>query len=72
MRRTDQEILLAGVEAARRVLGEYIAPGPREAITTVEQIMRALDDDIFIAALDRLHGRMTIRLVEVEPESSEI
>jgi hypothetical protein len=36
----DQETLLRAVEDARRILGEFIEPGPRDATRTVERLLR--------------------------------
>jgi hypothetical protein len=52
------------VEDARRILGEYIEPGPRDATQTVERLLAALDSDDFIRALDRMNRRRILRLVE--------
>ena len=30
--RTDHDTIIATVQAARRVLGEYVAPGPRDTV----------------------------------------
>ena len=60
----DIEAVLVAVAYARRLLGEYIAPGPRSATDTVDRLIDILDDRDFVAALDRLNRRRVIRLVE--------
>jgi hypothetical protein len=64
MKNADQEIVIVGVEIARRILGEYIEPGKRDAEVTIQRLLAVLDDNDFITALERLRKRQIIRLVE--------
>ena len=64
MNSPDQDTLLRAIEDARRVLGEYIEPGPRDATRTVERLLAILDRDEVVHALDRIKRRRVIRLVE--------
>jgi hypothetical protein len=66
MNNPDQEILIRAVEDARRILGEYIEPGPRDATRTVERLLVILDRNDVVHALDRIKRRRTLRLVEIE------
>jgi hypothetical protein len=60
----DQDTLIRAVEDARRVLKEYIAPGPRDAARTVDRLLTVLDRNDVVHALDRIKRRRVIRLVE--------
>jgi hypothetical protein len=62
----DQDTLIRAVEDARRVLREYIAPGPRDATRTVERLLVILDRNDVLLALDRMQRRRVLRLVEIE------
>jgi hypothetical protein len=64
MNNPDQDTVIRAVEDARRVLGEYIAPGPRDATRTVERLLAILDRNDVVHALDRIRRRRVIRLVE--------
>jgi hypothetical protein len=64
MNSPDQDVLIRAVEDARRILGEYIGPGPRDATRTVERLLAVLDRNEVILALDRIKRRRVIRLVE--------
>ena len=64
MNTTDQDTVLQAVEDARRILGEYIAPGPRDATRTVHRLIAVLDRDELVHALDRMKKRRILRLVE--------
>ncbi|NOJ43117.1 hypothetical protein [Bradyrhizobium australiense] len=64
MNTPDQDIILRAMEDARRILGEYIAPGPRDATLTVHRLITVLDRDEVVHALDRMKKRRTLRLVE--------
>jgi hypothetical protein len=66
MNNPDQQILIRAVEDARRILGEYIEPGPRDATRTVERLLAILDRNDVVHALDRIKRRRVIRLVEIE------
>ena len=64
MNTTDQDAVLQAVEDARRILREYIVPGPQDATRTVHRLIAVLDRDELVNALDRMKKRRTIRLVE--------
>jgi hypothetical protein len=64
MTNPDQETVLRAVEDARRILGEYIAPGPRDARQTVERLLAVLDRDEVVHALQRMNRRRMLRSVE--------
>jgi hypothetical protein len=64
MNNPDQDMLIRALEDARRVLGEYIEPGPRDAARTVERLLAILDRNDLVHALDRTRRRRVIRLVE--------
>jgi hypothetical protein len=64
MNNPDQETVLRAIEDARRILGEYIEPGQRDATRTVERLLAVLDRNDVVHALDRIKRRRVIRLVE--------
>jgi hypothetical protein len=64
MNNPDQDTVIRAVEDAGRILGEYIEPGPRDAMRTVERLLAVLDRDDVVHALDRIKRRRVIRLVE--------
>jgi hypothetical protein len=65
MNNPDQDTRVRAIEDARRILGEYIEPGPRDAKLTVERLLAVLDRNDVVHALDRINRRRTIRLVEL-------
>jgi hypothetical protein len=60
----DQETVLRAIEDARCILGEYIAPGQRDAVRTLERLLIVLDNENVLHALDRMKQRRVLRLVE--------
>jgi hypothetical protein len=60
----DQETLLRAVEDARRIPGEYIEPGQRDATETVQRLLAVLDKNDVVHALDRIKRGRVLRLVE--------
>jgi hypothetical protein len=65
MNSPDQDTLVRAVEDARRILGEYIEPGPRDATQTVARLLAVLDRDDLMHVLDRMNRRRAIHLVKV-------
>jgi hypothetical protein len=63
MNNPDQEILIRAVEDARRILGEYIEPGPRDATKTVERLLAVLDKNDLVHALGRISRRAVGRRI---------
>jgi len=60
----DEDTVSKATEDARRILAEYIAPGPRDAAQTVRRLLAVLDTEEVVRALDRMKRRRTMRLVE--------
>jgi hypothetical protein len=60
----DQDTLIRAVEDARRILGEHIESGSRDATRTVEHLLAVLDTIDVVYAVDRIKRRRVIRLVE--------
>jgi hypothetical protein len=64
MNNPDQETVRRAVEDARRILGQYVEPGQRDATRTVERLLVVLDRSDVVHALDRMNMRRVLRLVE--------
>ena len=64
MNTPDEDTVLKATEDARRILAEYIAPGPRDATQTVHRLLAVLDREEVVRALDRMKRRRTMRPVE--------
>jgi len=62
MNTPDQDIVLTAIEGARRILGEHIALGQRDATGTVHRLIAVLDRDEVVNALDRMKRRRTLAL----------
>ena len=65
MNSPDQETIIRAVEDARRILAEYIEPGPRDATRTVHRLFAVLDTEEVVHALDRIERRRAFRLVDL-------
>jgi hypothetical protein len=64
MNNPDQETVRRAVEDARRILGQYVEPGQRDATRTVERLLVVLDRSDVVHALDRMNMRRVLRLFE--------
>ncbi len=62
MNNPDQETLLRALEDARRILGEYLTPGARDATKTIEGLLAVLDRGDVVHSLDRMNRRRIVRL----------
>jgi hypothetical protein len=65
MNSPDQDTILRAVEDARRILGEHIALGSRDATRTVQRLLIVLDRNDVVLALDRMNRRRATRLVDL-------
>ena len=63
MNNPDHDTLVRAIDDVRRILGEYLEPGPRNATRTVERLLVVLDRNDVALALDRMK-RHSGRLVE--------
>jgi hypothetical protein len=64
MNSPDHDTLVRALDDARRILGEYLELGPRDATRTVERLLAVLDRNDVVHSLDRIRRRRVIRLVE--------
>jgi hypothetical protein len=60
----DMLILIRAKDDARRILREFIEPGPSDAMRTVERLLILLDRNDVVHALDRTKRGRVIQLVE--------
>lgn len=51
---TDTEVVLRAVRQAQAVLADYIDPTDRDCESAVRQLLRVLDDENVVIAMDRL------------------
>ena len=64
MNTPDQDIVLRAMDDAKRILGEYNAPHPRDAVITVHRLIAVLERDEVVQALNRMKRRRNIGPVE--------
>ena len=64
MNTPDEDTLLRAMEDARRILGEYTAPGSRDPTQLVQRLLAVLDREEVVRAVDRMKRRRTVRLVK--------
>ena len=60
----DQDTIVRAIEDARRILGQYVEPGPRDTAETVQRLLAVLDKEDVVHALDRTKRQKVGRLVE--------
>jgi hypothetical protein len=64
MNTSDQDTVLQAMDDARRILGEYSSPHPRDATFTLHRLIAILDRAEVVQALDRMKRRRNLRLVD--------
>ena len=58
----DQQILVRAIEDARRILGEHVGAGRKDATLTVQRLLVVLDRADLVHALHRVSHRSHMRL----------
>jgi hypothetical protein len=61
---TDRELVIQTVEEAQRILAEYIEPGRRDAVATVNALLEVLGRRRVVAALNRLKAGYGLHVVK--------
>jgi hypothetical protein len=61
---TDQGLIIEAIEEAQRILGEYLAPGPRNDAATIKALLEVLDRRDVVAALNRLKAGYELYVVK--------
>jgi hypothetical protein len=61
MNTPDVDTALRALEDARRILGQYIDPGPQDPEGTLERWLAVLDREDLVKAFDRINRRRVIR-----------
>ncbi len=64
MNTPDQDTMLRALQDVRRILGEFVAPGQRDATYTVDRLLAVLDRNDVVHALDRTSRCRVIRLAD--------
>ena len=64
MNNPDQNTLIRAVEDARRILGEYIEPGPRDAEQTLSRLIAVLETQDLASAIERIEKGHGLRVVK--------
>lgn len=68
MKMTDQEIVLTAIHELRVILSAYVEPGPRDCQRVMSSILKVMDRDDVVAAVERLDRRKALRIVSIVPE----
>jgi hypothetical protein len=63
---TDQDVVIAAIEEAQRILAEYIEPGPYARLpdVTIDRLLSVLDRRDVISALHRLKAGYGLHVVK--------
>lgn len=59
---TDQHLVLEAMKAVRANLGSYVEPGPRDCEEAIDRILKIVDREDIVAAVDRLDGREPVSI----------
>jgi hypothetical protein len=61
---TDQDLIIEAIEEPQRILGEYIASGPRDDAAAIKALLEVLDRRDVVAALNRLKSGYGLHIVK--------
>jgi hypothetical protein len=53
---TDQQVLLNALRDAGKIVGEYLEPGPQDAVATINRLIEVLDNQKLATAIKRLEA----------------
>lgn len=59
---TDQVLVLEAMKAVRAILGSYVEPGPRDCEEAVSRILKIVDREDIVNAVDRLDRRQPVSI----------
>ncbi len=54
---SDERLIVDAIEKAQEILARYLEPGPRDEKQTIEDLLTVLDDEVLMAAQERVAGR---------------
>jgi hypothetical protein len=60
----DQQLLVAALNEAGRIIAEYLEPGPRDADKTIQKLISILDRQDLAAAMTRMDNPHGLRAVK--------
>jgi hypothetical protein len=61
---TDQELAMSALREAQLILARYAEPGQRDSEKTIQQLLKVLDRNDVVEAVDRLEDATGLRLAE--------
>ena len=60
----DQDIVLTALNEAGSIIGEYLEPGSRDPVATINRLIEVLDDQKLAAAIKRMEKGYGLKVVK--------
>jgi hypothetical protein len=57
---TDQETVLLALDEAGKIISQYLEPGPRDAVKSIDRLIAILDNQEFARAIKRMSGGLKV------------
>jgi hypothetical protein len=62
---TDQDLILAALNEAALIIGDYLEPGiPRDPVATINRLIEVLDNQKLAAAMERIDKRDSLKVAK--------
>jgi hypothetical protein len=59
---SDEELILYALREAQSILADFVEPGARDAVKTIQELLDVLDRTDVVEAADRLEAKTGMRL----------
>jgi hypothetical protein len=60
----DQDIVISALNEAALIIGDYLEPGPRDPVATINRLIEVLDDQKLAAAIKRMEKGYGLKVVK--------
>ncbi len=61
---SDEELTVMALREAQLILADYVRPGPRNGEKTIKELLKVLDRNDVVEAVDRLEDAHGLRMVD--------
>ena len=60
----DQAIVVTALNAAALIIGDYLEPGPKDPVATINRLIEVLDNQELAAAIERMEKGYGLKVVK--------
>jgi hypothetical protein len=60
----DQDIVVTALKEAGLIIGDYLEPGPKDPLATINRLIEVLDNQKLAAAIERIDEGCGLKVVK--------